>query len=583
MKRGANETQASSSTQEGPFANLLPELIGEIASFLPSYHLTGQHAIQTVSSAWHSALDRAQFKKAISNKELIACVENEADCLRILKDEDLFQRFSLDELLQIVCKHPAMVDAIIDKLDAEQLCQLGKRDIEVARRILNTPELAAKLSRGDLPGSPFELIGYHFELAQAYFSDPKFPRYITGTQLQRLAYHLPIALHILNTPKLFACLTDFTLSDLCQRDPILLKQVLARRQDPLCAAALARTIGGIEVKHFVYDYADNIDVATYLIDEHHDFLSGNDLAYLGSKHLSIAQTIFNTKVLLEKLSVENLVTLGQAHKSIAQSILENQALCARLNEFMIQGLRGRKSFIRFLLDDTVQRNRFVLLQPPEERNQLTRIFRLFEIPEFRALLSDDETDEEKLILMIMKSSFENEDFRKTHEEVLGDMIVNRKYKPAQLAYFINILNNENLRDRLAPSVLAMLCKSSSQAAMLILNDDTLRNKLSARSLRDLVLASMDYAKIIFAAPSLYNKLLEGIDPASFLSQVCSRHLAISHEQLQDPDFVPGLQDNQRQELRNMLAIREQIISTKDALLDQEKEMTNPTKRRRRNT
>jgi len=200
-------------------------------------------------------------------KDLISACEEEC-AARLLIESGLAERLNMQQLLDIISKHPAIAKTIYNnpdiqqKLNHEELITLASLPF-IARLVPSNSVALAKLNSEDLG-----LMGEaHLTIANTMFDTPKLVTRMHPCHLSKMgagAAHLKIANTILNTP------------DLVEK------------------------------------------------------LNGYDLSQMGEAHLTIANAILNAPKLVAKLSSYNLNKIGKAHLTIAHKILNTPELVAKL-------------------------------------------------------------------------------------------------------------------------------------------------------------------------------------------------------------------------------------------------------------
>ncbi|MBS0285989.1 MAG: hypothetical protein JSR17_01745 [Proteobacteria bacterium] len=230
MKRGAASIKPKQPELTDHCATLNEDVFGVITSLLPSYHFMGKHSLFFVSKQWYERLIKS---KAVSSRRTIKSLINSChtpeDCLYILNDEKILEQLKPFELLQVVSKHPAIVEHIVEELSYKELKCVAKADINAARFLIN--HLTTKHPNHYLK---YRFTGYYTELASALLDNPVqvaqmivYIDEVTDQALIDLAYCLPIARRILTTPPLFEKLDSFALKRIILAHPSLAQELRA--------------------------------------------------------------------------------------------------------------------------------------------------------------------------------------------------------------------------------------------------------------------------------------------------------------------------------------------------------------------
>ncbi len=601
MKRGAtlssrNEKQ---SIQESPFAELLPELIGVVASFLPAYSFIDEQSVKFINKKWLSQLHNHQP----SLQSLMASCQTSDDSLNILKNTTLLNKIPYKELLIITSKHPLLLKSILPMLNSEELCLVGKQSIETARHILTTQALARKIRVSDA----CDLRGYHLELATEFLSQltPTRISSLCSHDLALLGQHPSTAMYILLMPDLFNKLSEFDLGKLCVnhieaaflflksekmnakalrgilfnvhrylRDghkPGLVVDIVYRFfEDDLsyCLTANELNIFALNYPELAQRIIKNKNLSNKLSGQNltnialtnlsfmqalckdSDLLArltDNNLTALAQQYLFFAQYIFANQRWFGKLSQEQVTSIAIAQLPIAQHILANRPLFT-LNEahfFTIQFAHPALRATMYSKGDYLSTLPQLEMTPQEQKMYLS--------PQMQALVADETATDEDFDVLILQHSLVTQGFPSSIR--FDEISKNNRTLPAILALLIS-----PLKDMLYPDDLKDLCLFSEKAGLIILNDPTLYKKLNIYHLKDIAQHSLTYAQLILSN-------LEMRDDFSIeaLTKLCARWAGVEKLLAQDPILKNRIQINFK--LRPFIQEQAQYYAKNDLISD----------------
>lgn len=337
---------------------ILPILL----SFMPAYRLHGETKLQSVSHKWRYYLSDAKLRNKKTAfefaKSIEACCTPE-EALFILSDQNLFLHCRVWQLFHLASMHPRIAKETIDSSLIQThysffLADLASRHIELAHYVLDIAEKAHNISLFSL----VRLGKCHLEISWRLLTLP-WREKLTGLELSEIGEaHFPIAKHILETPELIDKLQGGQFAKLIGCHTSLMFPLLA---NPKFKSYLLST--------GIYNF-DKIDVLfaheILNIPDLVDKLNCFHLVSLAKAHQSVATRIFKKPKLLQELQKSSIefAKFGALYEELAFDILKTPALCEGIADWDLGMLAKRHfSVAQYIFKTQSLRNRLLTSNP----------------------------------------------------------------------------------------------------------------------------------------------------------------------------------------------------------------------------
>ncbi|MFI4938597.1 MAG: hypothetical protein ACHQJ6_08865 [Candidatus Berkiellales bacterium] len=531
MKRSPTTTEASDTsaptegTQEALINDLLEEVFGVVMENLKPYHFKGSRTVKLVCRQWNLYINRNVYlPKKITKEDVVSSCHATEDASYVFNDENLLERLSFTERLQVASPDPKVVDEIEDQLQGQDLVAIGQKNIGQARRMLGTPVLAGKLS----PKGRLVLTGYHPELVIEWLKNPTQVQFLLGEDLVDLCYDIRTLRYIISSKaELLDILTPPDLVKLCKLHFELALELL---NNPKFKKLLEKLSKDKLIQVYINDASC---VARLLADDSFvEGLSGDQLTLFVFKHEAERRHVISVKKLLDKLSGNNLLELGLKDEFIAEFILASDELRQKMGEANVYQLMVHIRIFKRFCQNRGMLQSLVAMQNPDEIETFNNLMKMLDLPEMQSLLNKESVTWEEIAPAVLRYQID-------HPRV--QMKVNGKKTVVYIEFanietfiptLIDVLKSPTLKTCTTDNALETLCLISNDAGKVILMDRYLYKKLTPSQIGKIGYHSLEYARIIFQTP----ELLEQLNPSQIRS-ICWKYFPITELVMRDRKLV----------------------------------------------
>jgi len=485
MNQGVKESSETNNLmdiEEGPFANLLPELVGRIAGFLPAWQTVGEHSVYNVSHTWLSQPPQGRMHYT-STQVMESCDSDDVSIF--LKDNGKFNHISFNDLMDLICHDQLMFKKTLPYLTTGIVTKLAIKHQYIARIIL------AEYKKCPL-AVVIEMISYHEELAHEKLNEIEKDSPPIFDFVSLAAHHLSVAKRIVSSPDRFNVRGGLLFTIYSNHKDLALE--LLRTDLP----EVQRIHSGswINLNVLILRGGVHPEVAQMLLERYEDKLSDADWLWLGKIHVDIAERIFDTPHLFRRLSTHQMFSELLVHPSIKQRLRDSIKLkeLLQINEFdLIDDPLSLPKSLNLLADKKLLE--FARKSNSKTAEDFVARALILDSPLTAPLLDERFRTTQDFYVALLNIAITNPDVWDTIQNNKGLIFSFIEYKQTH-PLIISLLLNPDYKVDLSEDILLSLCIKSVDIGNVIINNPLLIQKLSPRDLLEVALRRTEFAEAI---------------------------------------------------------------------------------------